>query len=944
MRRRLEWLRGRRKLYALGIVVDTALISVVMSASVATPVAASGTQTVTVWQPLACLILGAVPSHIGVVLNATIPTSVTPGQQFNMTNVTAIQVLTPAAQTQASLFSANAFEGIVKDFENNLTGATFTLAGGAPSTQLNQVAALQPPNSDHQTGDPNVNLIEGPSPLQAWADQATPVLIGDPLRQKVFSFGPIPVDSSGAASQNTYGPAPGTGGGALVTSGTADALNVVGPFTTTGLAGTNIVIGAGDASRTVLVDGINEVLVAKTTIFFFNPAPTPGFPSGRWSGQISADCGVDTHPTLKVGSPDPSFASNFTIPIVTAPTAPAITTQPANQTVTAGASASFSAAASGNPAPTVQWQVSTNGGGTFSDLAGATTSPLSVPTTDTSKNGYQYRAVFSNGNLPNATSSAATLTVNAAPSAPAVTTQPANQTVTAGASASFSAAASGNPAPTVQWQVSTNGGGTFSDLAGATTSPLSVPTTDTSKNGYQYRAVFSNGNLPNATSSAATLTVNAAPSAPAVTTQPANQTVTAGASASFSAAASGNPAPTVQWQVSTNGGGTFSDLAGATSSPLSVATTDTSKNGYQYRAVFSNGNLPNATSSAATLTVNAAPVAPSVTTQPSNQTVTAGASASFSAAASGNPAPTVQWQVSTNGGGTFSDLAGATSSPLSVATTDTSKNGYQYRAVFSNGTLPNATSTAATLTVNAAPSAPSVTTQPANQTITAGASASFSAAASGNPAPTVQWQVSTNGGGTFSDLAGATTSPLSVATTDTSKNGYQYRAVFSNGNLPNATSIAATLTVNAVSSTTAPVVAAQPSNKAVSAGGTATFTASASGNPTPTVQWQVSTTEGGAFTDVAGATSTTLTIANTTVAMSGYQYRAVFSNGTLPNATSSPATLSVLGVSSTNPAPALPSAGIEILQQHGLATWPVLLALMALFGAGLYSVRRRSSR
>src|SRR5262249_13842504 len=45
---------------------------------------------------------------------------------------------------------------------------------------------------------------------------------------------------------------------------------------------------------------------------------------------------------------------------------------------------------------------------------------------------------------------------------------------------------------------------------------------------------------------------------------------------------------------------------------------------------------------------------PSVTSTPTNQTVTYGAaSASFSAAASGNPAPTVQWQVST--GGPFTD-------------------------------------------------------------------------------------------------------------------------------------------------------------------------------------------------------------------------------------------------------------------------------------------------
>src|SRR5262249_26526061 len=56
---------------------------------------------------------------------------------------------------------------------------------------------------------------------------------------------------------------------------------------------------------------------------------------------------------------------------------------------------------------------------------------------------------------------------------------------------------------------------------------------------------------------------------------------------------------------------------------------------------------------------------PSVTTNPSNQTVTYGvASVSFTAAASGSPAPTVQWQVST--GGPFSDIPGATSTTYTI--------------------------------------------------------------------------------------------------------------------------------------------------------------------------------------------------------------------------------------------------------------------------------------
>jgi uncharacterized repeat protein (TIGR01451 family) len=95
------------------------------------------------------------------------------------------------------------------------------------------------------------------------------------------------------------------------------------------------------------------------------------------------------------------------------------------------------------------------------------------------------------------------------------------------------------------------------------------------------------------------------------------------------------------------------------------------------------------------LTVNSLPV---VTTNPINQSVNTGSSATFTAAASGTPAPTVQWQVSV-GGGAFSNVPNATSTALTFTTTF-SQNGNKYQAVFTNS-AGTATSTAATLTVTA---------------------------------------------------------------------------------------------------------------------------------------------------------------------------------------------------------------------------------------------------
>src|SRR6266850_1944689 len=92
------------------------------------------------------------------------------------------------------------------------------------------------------------------------------------------------------------------------------------------------------------------------------------------------------------------------------------------------------------------------------------------------------------------------------------------------------------------------------------------------------------------------------------------------------------------------------------------------------------------------------PTLPTITTQPTNQTVAAGQTATFTAAATGSPTPTAQWQVSTDGGVTFSNVSGATSTTLSFTTT-LSQNGNRYRAVFTNA-AGTATTTAATLTVN----------------------------------------------------------------------------------------------------------------------------------------------------------------------------------------------------------------------------------------------------
>ena len=118
------------------------------------------------------------------------------------------------------------------------------------------------------------------------------------------------------------------------------------------------------------------------------------------------------------------------------------------------------------------------------------------------------------------------------------------------------------------------------------------------------------------------------PTAPAFTTQPASQTVTVGQTAMFSVTATGTSPLTYQWQKNN------ANISGATSASYTTPATVSGDNGATFRVVVTN-SAGSATSNSATLTVTTSPVGPSINTQPANQTVTVGQTATFSVTAGG---------------------------------------------------------------------------------------------------------------------------------------------------------------------------------------------------------------------------------------------------------------------------------------------------------------------
>jgi hypothetical protein len=530
--------------------------------------------------------------------------------------------------------------------------------------------------------------------------------------------------------------------------------------------------------------------------------------------------------TVVIGSTCSSITSNAATLSLAA--APAITAQPQAQTGCTGSNVSFSVTATGDGL-TYQWR--RNG----SDIPGANAATYTINGI-TSASAGSYDVVVSGTCSPSVTSTAVSLTVDAAP---IINTQPQAQTVCAGANATFTVGASGSGL-TYQWR--RNG----SDISGANSSTYTI-TGVTAANAGNYDVVVSTSCNTTVTSAIAALAVNAPP---AIGTQPQNQAVCAGGTATFSVSATGTGLA-YQWRINGN------DIPGANSSTLTINNV-TAANAGNYTVVVSGTCTPSVTSGTATLSLTAAPA---ISTQPQAQTGCVGANVSFSVTATG-AGLTYQWRK----GGT--DITGANSATYTINGVTAASAG-SYDVVVSGTCSPSVTSNAVSLTVNATPI---ITTQPQAQTVCAGANASFTVAATGSGL-TYQWR--RNG----TDISGAT-APTYTITGATAASAGNYDVVITTSCNTTITSNTAALAVNA-----APAITTQPQHRGVCLGNTATFSVSATGTGL-TYQWRIN------GNDIPGANSSTLIINNVTAANTG-NYTVVVSGTCAPSVTSNVAILSI---------------------------------------------------
>ena len=179
-----------------------------------------------------------------------------------------------------------------------------------------------------------------------------------------------------------------------------------------------------------------------------------------------------------------------------------------------------------------------------------------------------------------------------------------------------------------------------------------------------------------------------------ITSQPVDQSVVVGSTATFTVTASN--AKSFQWQMGV--AGNWSDIAGANAASYITAPTTLTMSGQQFRVIVA-GESNNITSSTAILRVTESLVAPSFSRHPASVSASTGQTASFDVVALGTPTPGLQWQISADGQN-WRDISGATAASYTLGEVSTLDNGYWLRVHASN-VAGSTTSRAAQLSVSA---------------------------------------------------------------------------------------------------------------------------------------------------------------------------------------------------------------------------------------------------
>jgi hypothetical protein len=402
----------------------------------------------------------------------------------------------------------------------------------------------------------------------------------------------------------------------------------------------------------------------------------------------------------------------------------------------------------------------------------------------------------------------------------------------------------------VRWQVSSNGGGAWTNIVHTgttyTSGALNTPGT------YWYRAEVRSGSCTSAYSNHAVIIVS--PTSDGGNLSGGTSPICLGSSTG-SMTVAGYTGSIVRWERRLGSSGVWTNInvtnASYSEVPISSGT-------WNYRVRIQTVNCPAAYSSTVSIIVDPTTVGGSVT---GGSTICQGSTSALLTLA-GHTGTVLRWQFSTNGGGVWNDIAHTGTTYTSPVLN--SPGTYWYRAQVQSGVclVQNSAHTIVTVSPTTVPG--SVT---GGSTVCQGSTSGL-LTLSGHTGSVVRWQVSTNGGGAWSNITNTNTTYTSAALT---AGTYWYRAQVQSGSCALENSAHTIVVVDpptvagAVGGGTTPICIGSPTGIMTLAGHTGSV-----------VRWERRLGGAGPWTTIANITTTH----NETPATVGsWEFRAIVRSG-----------------------------------------------------------------
>lgn len=272
-------------------------------------------------------------------------------------------------------------------------------------------------------------------------------------------------------------------------------------------------------------------------------------------------------------------------------------------------------------------------------------------------------------------------------------------------------------------------------------------------------------------------------SLPQITLEPGNTVQPAGGSATFRAGSASVPAPTVLWQVSGDGGQTWTDIPNGTNPTLTLNNLEVEQNGTIYRAIFSNLCGSDTTANAALTVVGLTLLEPN-----GGEKFCTGSKMNIRwGLANYSGSPVYNLAASSDGGKTWATIVNgvlANDYEWTLPRALAASTQYRIRVTLTSGAIIDVSDSNFTINGQAV-----VTRNPSNTSIELYEKASFTAEAGGLPEPQVQWQISANRGQTWTNVNGGSrtitdqgrvSSRFDLPRANSSDSGTMYRAIFIN--------------------------------------------------------------------------------------------------------------------------------------------------------------------